>query len=157
MKGYDQIPFFSIQFTSGWFTIAPMLQDLDSLAARIGQMVQFTRQLQAERTALQAQLKSAEQERDALRTQLERREAEFASLTQQHAQHEAEVQSLRAQAEAAETAMQLEAARHQSMGESVKQQLAASQETNTRLRLVASKAREQIDSILMRLPGAAQE
>ena len=47
-----------------------MLQDLDSLAARIGQMVQFARQLQTERTALQARLKNLEQERDALRKQL---------------------------------------------------------------------------------------
>ena len=65
MKGYDGVSISPIHLTVGWFTITPMLQDLDSLAARIGQMVQFARQLQSERTALQARLKNLEDERTA--------------------------------------------------------------------------------------------
>ncbi|PJI54255.1 hypothetical protein CTI14_17680, partial [Methylobacterium radiotolerans] len=44
----------------GWFTIAPMLQDLDQLAARIGQLVQRTRQLHAERDALRLRVNEFE-------------------------------------------------------------------------------------------------
>ncbi len=157
MKGYDGILFFAIHFTVGWFTITPMLQDLDSLAARIGQMVQFARQLQTERTALQARLKSLEQERDALRDQLSRREADYSSMNDRFNVHEAEVQAVRVQAEATQATLQIEATQYKVECDAVKQKLAASQADASRLRLVAGKARENIDSILMRLPGASQE
>ncbi|SHI23786.1 hypothetical protein SAMN04488135_1159 [Pollutimonas bauzanensis] len=141
----------------GWFTITPMLQDLDSLAARLGQMVQFTRQLQTERAALQARLKNLEQERDALRDQLQRREADYSSMTERFNVHEAEVQALRAEAEATQATLQIEATQYKVECEAVKQKLAASQADTSRLRQVADKAKEHIDSILMRLPGAPQE
>ncbi len=134
-----------------------MLQDLDSLAARIGQMVQFARQLQTERTALQARLKTLEQERDALRDQLTRREADSSSMNERIAIHEAELQALRAEAEASQATLQIEATQYKSECETFRQRLAASQVDADRLRVVADKARESIDSILMRLPGASQE
>jgi len=134
-----------------------MLQDLDSLAARIGQMVQFTRQLQNERAALQARLKSLEQERDVLRDQLQRREADYASASESMAAHEAQVRALQAEADAAQVSLRSEADRYKSECESIKQRLAASQADTSHLRLVAGKAKEQIDSILVRLPGAPRE
>jgi chromosome segregation ATPase len=157
VKGYDWFSFFPIHFTVGWFTITPMLQDIDSLAARIGQMVQFARQLQAERAALQARLKNLEQERDALRDQLSRREAEFASTTERANSHEAEMQALRSEAEAAQATLQVEAMQYKTELEVAKQKLAVSQADTSQLRVVTDKAREHIDSILMRLPGAPQE
>lgn len=141
----------------GWFTIATMLQDIDSLAARIGQMVQFARQLQTERTALQARLKNLEQERDALRDQLLRREAEYASMTERANSHDAELQAVRSEADAAQATLQVEAMQYKAECEAAKQKLAACQTDTSRLRVVTDKAREHIDLILMRLPGAPQE
>lgn len=134
-----------------------MLQDLDSLAARIGQMVQFTRQLQSERTALQARLKNLEQERDALRDQLQRRETEYSSAVERAAAHEAQIHSHQAEAQAAQATLQVDVSRYRAEAESFKQRLAASQADTLNLRQVADKAKEQIDSILMRLPGAPRE
>src|SRR3546814_751874 len=85
-----------------------MLQDLDSLAARIGQMVQFTRQLQSERAALLARLQNLEQERDALRDQVQRREAEYSSAAERVAAHEAQIHSYQAQAQAEQATLQVE-------------------------------------------------
>lgn len=157
MKGYDWFSFFPIHFTVGWFTITPMLQDLDSLAARIGQMVQFARQLQTERTALQARLKNLESERDALRDQLSRREADYTSMAERLKVHENEVDSLRSEAEATNATLQIEATQYKAECVAVKQKLAAVQADTSRLRLVADKAKDHIDSILVRLPGAPQE
>ncbi len=134
-----------------------MLQDLDSLAARIGQLVQFTQKLQGERSALQAQLKSLEQERDALRDQLRRRETEIASVAQVSADHQAQLAAQHAEAQAAQSQLQLDVTRYKTDYETVRQQLEASQHDSASLRGAADKARHQIDSILMRLPGATQE
>src|SRR5690554_142251 len=76
-----------------------MLEDLDSLAARIGQLAQFAKQLQSERTALQARIAGLEQERNALRDQLKRQEAEFGELAESSAGHKARVDILRAEAD----------------------------------------------------------
>ncbi|TEA78169.1 hypothetical protein [Allopusillimonas ginsengisoli] len=134
-----------------------MLQDLDSLAARIGQLVQFTQQLQGERAAMQARLKSLEQERDVLRDQLQLREAEIASVAEVSADHETQLEALRAEALAAQSQLQQDVVRYKADYETIRQQLQASQNDSSRLRGAADKARTQIDSILMRLPGAAQE
>lgn len=134
-----------------------MLQDLDSLAARIGQMVQFTRQLQNERAALQARLKNLEQERDMLRDQLQRSEAERSELSASTGTHETQLKAVQAEAEAVQARQQSELAHYKAESEAVSQRLAASQADTSRLRLVAGKAKEQIDSILVRLPGAPQE
>ena len=134
-----------------------MLQDLDSLAARIGQMVQFTRQLQSERTALQARLKALEQERNALRDQLERREAEYQSMAERLERHQTEVDAVRAEAEVSQAELRVNAARYQAECEAARHSLQASREATTRLRSVAGAAKDRIDTILMRLPGAPQE
>ncbi|TAL89531.1 MAG: hypothetical protein EPN46_02170 [Candidimonas sp.] len=134
-----------------------MLQDLDSLAARIGQMVQATRLLQADRDTLRARLKSLEQERNALRDQLARREADHQSIAGRLDQHRAEVESVRAQADAAQAELQVEASRYQVEYEAMRHDLQVSQADSQRLRAVAGIAKERIDAVLMRLPGATQE
>jgi chromosome segregation ATPase len=136
----------SIQPGAGWFTIAPMLQDLDSLAARIGQMVQLTRELQAESTVLRARLKSAEQERGALRDQLDRRESEYQSMARRIEQHESELEAVRAQGLSA----QEECA-------TARQNLQFALAEAARLRTAAESAKDRIDMVLMRLPGASAE
>lgn len=134
-----------------------MLQDLDSLAARIGQMVQFTRQLQTERSALQAQLKVLDQEQHALRDQLQRQERDFSLAKQQLAQHESQFQSQQTQVQGQLLVAQQELERYKVLSESLSQQLQLSQTDAKRLRVAADQAKESIDSILVRLPGAPQE
>lgn len=134
-----------------------MLEDLDSLAARIGQLVQYSKQLQSERVALQARIIGLEQERNALRDQLKRQEAEFAELAESSADHQARLDILRAEADSIRVSMQGEIDRCKSEYEILRRQLAASQADSLRLRAAATQAQHKIDSILMRLPGAPQE
>ncbi len=134
-----------------------MLEDLDSLAARIGQLVQFSKQLQSERTALQARVQGLEQERNALRDELKRREAEFAELAESTADQQTRVDILRAEADSIRVSMQTEVERQRAEHEALRRQLAASQADSARLKAAAGQAQLQIDSILMRLPGAPQE
>jgi len=134
-----------------------MLEDLDSLAARLGQLVQFTKQLQSERASLQARINSLEQERNALRDELKRREAEFNELAQSSADHQARLDIARAEADSIRISMQTEVERASAERENLRRQLAASQADSSRLKAVASQAQLEIDSILMRLPGAPQE
>src|SRR5690606_26309710 len=131
---------------TGPLTKTSMLEDLDSLAARIGQMAQFTRQLQAERSALQARLGQLEQERNALRDQLARQQADQEAMAQQVRGHSAELEAARTQADA------LRADYHK-----VVSQLQTSQSQSNSLRTAARAAQERIDAVLMRLPGATQE
>lgn len=134
-----------------------MLQDLDSLAARIGQMVQFTRQLQTERSALQAQLKVLDQEQDSLRRQLQLREHDYSLVEKKLSEHESQVQSQQSEAQSQLLALQKNLEHYKTQSETLSQQLQISQADVKRLRLVTDQARENIDSILVRLPGAAQE
>jgi Multidrug resistance efflux pump len=134
-----------------------MLEDLDSLAARIGQLVQFSKQLQSERVALQARVIGLEQERNALRDELKRREAEFNELAESKADHQARLDILRAEADNVRVTLQGEVERYKSEQESLRRELAASQADCARLRAATGQAQLQIDSILMRLPGAPQE
>src|SRR5690554_3932975 len=134
-----------------------MLEDLDSLAARLGQLVQFSKQLHSERAALQARINSLEQECNALRDELKRREAEFNELAQSSADHQTRVDILRAEADSIRVSLQSEVERSKAEHEALRRQLAASQADSSRLKAVTGQAQLQIDSILMRLPGAPQE
>lgn len=134
-----------------------MLQDLDSLAARIGQMVQFTRQLQTERSALQAQLKVLDQEQDSLRRQLQLREHDYSLVEKKLSEHESQIQSQQSEAQSQLLALQKNLEHYKTQSETLSQQLQVSQADVKRLRFVADQARENIESILVRLPGAAQE
>ncbi|HEU0229757.1 MAG TPA: hypothetical protein VFR20_04245 [Burkholderiaceae bacterium] len=134
-----------------------MLQDLDSLAARLGQLVQFTRQLQAERATLQTRLKSLEQERNALREQLGQRESEHQTVAQRLERHSAEIDAVRQDAERALAEMRAEVSRYQTEHRGLQEQLQACRSDSDHLRAVTSAARDSVDAILMRLPGAAQE
>jgi len=134
-----------------------MLEDLDSLAARIGQLVQLCRQLQSERAGLQARVNGLEQERNALRDQLKRQETEFSELAESSADQQARVDILRAEADSVRAALQGEVERCKAEYDTLRRQLAVSQADSARLKVAAGQAQLQIDSVLMRLPGATQE
>ena len=135
----------------------PMLQDLDSLIARIEQMVKLTHQLQTERASLLARVKSLEDERHKLGAQLQQREAEFSTMTTTLADHESSMQAAQAQAVAVQAQLQLELDQCKQQHSVTEQQLQESLQATKRLSMVSDQARRQIDSILVRLPGPSQE
>ncbi|NYT69042.1 hypothetical protein [Pusillimonas noertemannii] len=134
-----------------------MLQDLDSLSARIGQLVQLVQRMQSDRVSLQARITSLEQERNALRDQISREQSAQQEAIEQARGHASQLEALRSQAEAAEAQLRAEAARHLADCETVRQSLQVSQEESGRLRTAALAAQQRIDAVLMRLPGAPQE
>src|SRR5690606_16238832 len=71
--------------------------------------------------------------------------------------HQTRVDILRAEADSIRISLQGEVERCQAERDSLRRQLAVSQADSSRLRAVAGQAQAQIDSILMRLPGASQE
>lgn len=135
----------------------PMLQDLDFLAARIEQMVKLTRQLQADRTVLQAHVKALETERDQLGSQLQQRETELQAMAGNLADYEARIKAGQAQASQVQTQLQLELEQYRQRCSDTEQQLQKSQQATKQLSIVSEEARRQIDSILTRLPGPPQE
>lgn len=135
----------------------PMLEDLDSLAARIEQAVAFTRELRAGHEALQAQLRQLGDERDALAETLRRREQDVEALRQQLAEGEQAIAGMQHQGEALRQQFALDLEQYKARCSTLESQLAASRHSGARLREASLQAREQIDSILVRLPGAPQE
>ncbi|WP_233238073.1 hypothetical protein [Bordetella sp. LUAb4] len=143
-----------------------MLQDLDNLAARIGQLVQRTRQLHAERDALRARLHQAEQEARGLRTRCDDADTQVLQLQERLQNNDSEVGERLARAEAAEATLRAELERHVLQLQSFESQaaaresewqsrLAARDTDMQRLRVAAVAARERIDAVLARLPGAS--
>lgn len=131
-----------------------MLQDLDSLAERIRQLAGFTRQLQTERTSLQARVRQLEQECSALKDQQVREHGEFTLMSERVARHDQELESVRAEARAEREALDARVHDQQAQAESTLHRIERSEMDRERLRQVARGAQEQIDLILMRLPGA---
>lgn len=131
-----------------------MLQDLDSLAGRIGKLVQLTRELQAERGTLHARIRQLEQECNALKDQQIREQEEFTRMSERVARHDQELQSVRDEALAARTALEAEARRQHEFSESMRVRLEHAEADRDKLRQVAQGAQAQIDLILERLPGA---
>ncbi|MBV6272329.1 hypothetical protein KVP09_05295 [Alcaligenaceae bacterium CGII-47] len=131
-----------------------MLQDLDSLAERIRQLVGFTRQLQAERASLQARLRQLEQECSVLKDQQVREHDEFTRMSERVARHDQELEAVRAQAHAEHAALAAQVHEYQTVSEANQLRIERSETDRDRLRQVAHNAQEQIDLILMRLPGA---
>src|SRR5690606_9867853 len=99
-----------------------MLEDVDRLAARIGELVQFSKQLQSERAALQARIAGLEQERTALRDQIKRKEAEFTELSENTASHQARIDILRAETDSIRVALQAEVDRYKAECETLHRQ-----------------------------------
>src|SRR5690606_20104648 len=105
-----------------------MLQDLDSLSARIGQLVQYVQRAQSERAALQGRITSLEQERNALRDQLAREQSAQQEAMQRAREHAAQIDELRSQAEAAEARLRDEVVRYQADYDTAQQSLRFSQD-----------------------------
>jgi chromosome segregation ATPase len=122
-----------------------MLEDLDHLSTRLAKLLAYTQQLFAEQTALQSRLAQAEAERDAFRAQLalEGTQAQVLSRKAQTASSERDV---------LQGSLDLFRQEHQTL----QTQLAARDKEVTALRDVTAQARQRIDAVLERLPGATQ-
>ncbi len=131
-----------------------MLQDLDSLAERIGKLVQAARQLQAERGTLQARIRQLEQECNALKDQQVREQDEFTRMSERVARHDHELQSVRDEAQAARASLEDQVRLQQGQSDAMRERLEHAEADRDKLRRVALGAQEQIDLILERLPGA---
>lgn len=145
-----------------------MLQDLDQLAARIGQLVQRTRQLEAERDALRISLGQSEAAQRASEQRCNERQAEILALQTKLQEHDGAVEDLLSEARQSEIDLRAQLAReiaeHQtveSRAQAREAELLSSLTTKDtdlqRLRVATDAARERIDSVLARLPGAPAE
>lgn len=145
-----------------------MLQDLDQLAARIGQLVQLTRQLQAERDALRVSLGQSEAAQRALEQRCDERQAEILALQTKLQEHDGAVDDLLSEARQSELDLRAQLARaiseHQALesrAQAREAELLGNLETKDtdlqRLRVATDAARERIDTVLARLPGAVSQ
>lgn len=131
-----------------------MLQDLDALSQRIQQVVQLAGGLQSERRALQARIRQLEQEYQVLKDRHEREQAEFTRMSARITQHEQEIQAARDESLELRTALEAQVREQRSRAEDLQQRLGQVEAERGRLRQAATGARQQIQSILERLPGA---
>jgi len=145
-----------------------MLQDLDSLADRLRQLVARLHDLQTERARQQTVITALQRERDDLRERLDQREAECADAraklaqhTQQDAeqrrQHAAQLEHVQAQSGQARAQLQQDLFQCQDARDQAVAQLQTSQAQSQRLRSAAQQAHSLVDTLLLRLPGAGEE
>lgn len=141
-----------------------MLQDLDKLAARIGQMVQTVRQLQSERTDLHARLVRADTERQALERRCAELDEQFMTLSAKAGEHASEMSDLRTlleagqqdargQAEQLRVQLENERAAAEVREQALLRQIKDQEHDAGQLRYAAHQARERVDALLARLPG----
>ncbi len=131
-----------------------MLEDLDHLSERLTKLVAYTQQLHADRQALQASVKHAQAERDALAQQLAR-EALQAKILQNKVQtYESEIEGLRSQSSARHAVLHGSLDLFKQEHSTLQAQLEARDHEVTALRAATIQAKERIDAVLERLPGA---
>jgi septal ring factor EnvC (AmiA/AmiB activator) len=142
-----------------------MLQDLDHLSARIGQLVQLTRQLQAERDTLRTSLDQSQAAQRTLEQRCQAHETEVRTLQTKLQEHDGAVDDLLAEARQGEIDLRAQLARAISEQQAIETRakareaellnsLSAKDTELQRLRVATEAARERIDTVLARLPGA---
>lgn len=142
-----------------------MLQDLDHLTARIGQLVQLTRQLRAERDTLRTTLEQSQTAQRTLEHRCRTQEAEIQTLQTKLREHDGAVDDLLGEARQAELELRAQLAKAISEQQAIEAtgkkreselltSLAVKDTELQRLRVATEAARERIDTVLARLPGA---
>jgi len=132
-----------------------MLQDLDQITARIGQVVDRNRQLKTERDRLRAQLDDAERTSRKLREQCAQRDAALLALQERMSEQDGEVIQKLAVSQASEGQLREQLSLQMASQEALTSQLAAKEADVSRLKRVAGEAKERIDAVLSRLPGSS--
>lgn len=131
-----------------------MLQDLDQITARIGQVVDRNRQLKAERDALRARLEDAERTSRQLRDQCTQRDAALLALQERMTDKDGEVVHKLQVAQRNEGELKEQLSLQLATQDALNTRLAAKEADVDRLKIAAGVARERIDAVLARLPGA---
>jgi chromosome segregation ATPase len=131
-----------------------MLQDLDQLAARVGQLAHRARQLAVERDALRARLDESDGSARALRDQVAEKGRALDALSARLKDHDGEIADRLAQSQRSEAELRDALERQQLAYRELENRLASRDADIQRLRDAAGSARERIDAVLARLPGA---
>jgi chromosome segregation ATPase len=131
-----------------------MLEDLDSLATRIGQLAQVARQSREAHAASSQRVQALEAERNALRQQLADSQASNTDLKVKADSADERVLAVQQEAQRDAQALRQQLSQVQAENQSLRQLLESEQSQSSRLRFAAEQARSRIDSILVRLPGA---
>ena len=131
----------------------PMLQDLDQLANRISRLVSYAERLKAERSELLSRVKLLEQERTTLRDQLSTQQNEYASMAEVVTRHQQDMENAKRVAEEAQEALYAELIQKKSELSGLQKSLERSEAKASVLEQAAYQAREQIEGLLLRLPG----
>ncbi len=146
--------------SKGWLRIgvllydSDMLEDLDHLSERLTKLVAHTQQLNADRQALQATLKQVVAERDALVQQLDREGSQAKALHSKVQSYESELEGLRTQSSAKHAVLQGSLDLFKQEQTTLQAQLESRNGEVTALRAATIQAKERIDAVLERLPGA---
>ena len=131
-----------------------MLEDLDHLSERLTKLVAYTHQINTERQTLLARVKSALTERDAL-AQLNTHDGQQSKALQIKVQaYESEIEDLRTQSSASHAVLQASLDALKEENRVLEAQLAERAHEVTALRAATIQAKERIDAVLERLPGA---
>jgi chromosome segregation ATPase len=134
-----------------------MLEDIDHLAERISQLVAHTKAQQAEHQALRDLLALTQAERDRLRTKLDGQGETTRVLSGKVSSYESEIEGLRAQSQAKQVALQGSLELFKQEHATFQAQLQSRDKEVTRLRALTASAKERIEAVLERLPGATLE
>jgi predicted nucleic acid-binding Zn-ribbon protein len=134
-----------------------MLEDIDHLAERIAQLVAHTKAQQAEHQALRDLLALTQAERDQLRAKLDGQGETTRVLSGKLSSYESEIEGLRAQSQAKQVALQGSLDLFKQEHATLQAQLQSRDKEVTRLRAVTESAKERIEAVLERLPGATLE
>lgn len=131
-----------------------MLEDLDHLAARIGQLVQRSREFDAERESLRVRLQEADADRRALRERCDDAEAGLQAAQARLAEYDQTLAVEKSRAERVQAGLRASLEQQAAEYLALMSRHDACRAELQRLRAVTSRTRERIDAVLVRLPGA---
>lgn len=131
-----------------------MLEDLDRLIARIGQLTQYTTRLKAERSAAHEREAGAVKRSVQLQSQLLEQREQVETLQQLLDECEASRLGLQAEVHNATASLRGDVSRLTEENLRLRVELDIREGQLTRLQRVAEEARQRVDAVLERLPGA---
>jgi len=134
-----------------------MLEDLDHLAARIGQLVAHSRELHAERESLLASLREADAQRRALRERCESAEAAWQAAQSRLTECTQTLTIEKNRAARAEAGLRASLEQQAAEYLALMTRHEACRAEFAQLRATTAQARERIDAVLTRLPGAQSD
>jgi len=134
-----------------------MLENLDHLAARIGELVRRARELHDERESLRASLREADAQQHTLRERCDSAEAAWQAAQARLAEYAQTLTIEKNRAARAEAGLRASLEQQAAEYLALMTRHEACRAELARLSAVTAQARERIDAVLTRLPGAQPE